>query len=691
MNEWLALEQRYLGWGEEERMATLFDKIWDAHVVAQRPDGRDLLYIDRHVVHELHGPHALKHIEDKNRSVRRPDLTVAVQDHTVPTQPGRAKSSQHIEAMRSGAQRHGIKLLDVGDAQQGIVHVVSPELGIALPGLTLACPDSHASTVGALGTLGFGCGTTELEHIFATQVMALHKPKQMRILFEGRLGPGINAKDVALHLIRTVGVDAGGGYAVEYAGSGHRGDERRGAPDAVQPDHRMGRAHLPDRAGRKDDRLVRGPTGAPTGELWDAALAWWRTLFTDADARFDREVRIDCTSIEPQITWGTDPAQVIGVSELIPGPDDGDEAQRDKTQRALDYMDLSPRPTPARRAGRPRFHRLLRQQPHVRPAPRRRTGAGRKVAPGVTAIVVPGSSTVKRLAEQEGLDRIFTQAGFEWRDSGCSMCAGANGESGSRASAASPPPTAISRIGRDAASVPISPARPWRSRRPSPERSPTCANCERLGGAMEPFNTVTGIAAPLLQDDINTDQIIPSLYLRQLDADLAEGLFAYMRRKPDGSSNTDFVLEKPQYRSSAILVVGENFGCGSSREHAAWAMAAFGIRCVIGRSHAEYFRENCLKNGILAVSLESEDMDLFIAAVTEADGSSAFTVDLKAQQILGSKPEQEWTFAIAPFERVALLEGLDEIGLTMKHASAIGEWEARTAGARPYLQNFKLS
>ena len=165
-----------------------------------------------------------------------------------------------------------------------------------------------------------------------------------------------------------------------------------------------------------------------------------------------------------------------------------------------------------------------------------------------------------------------------------------------------------------------------------------------------------------------------------------------MRRKPDGSSNTDFVLEKPQYCSSAILVVGENFGCGSSREHAAWAMAAFGIRCIISRrSHAEYFRENCLKNGILAVSLESEDMDSFIAAVTEADGSSAFTVDLKAQQILGSKPEQEWTFAIAPFERVALLEGLDEIGLTMKHASAIGEWEARTAGARPYLQNFKLS
>lgn len=207
---------------------------------------------------------------------------------------------------------------------------------------------------------------------------------------------------------------------------------------------------------------------------------------------------------------------------------------------------------------------------------------------------------------------------------------------------------------------------------------------------MEPFKTVTGIAAPLLQDDINTDQIIPSLYLRQLNGNLAEGLFAYMRRKPDGSSNTDFVLEKPQYRSSAILVTGENFGCGSSREHAAWAMAAFGIRCIIGRSHADYFRENCLKNGVLAISLEGEAMDSFIAAVTEVDGSAAFTVDLEAQHVLGPKPDQRWSFAIAPFERVALLEGLDEIGLTMKHASAIDEWEARAGAARPYLQSFRL-
>lgn len=207
---------------------------------------------------------------------------------------------------------------------------------------------------------------------------------------------------------------------------------------------------------------------------------------------------------------------------------------------------------------------------------------------------------------------------------------------------------------------------------------------------MEPFKSVTGVAAPLLQDDINTDQIIPSVYLRQLDGNLAEGLFAYMRRRPDGSSNLDFVLEKPQFRSSSILVVGENFGCGSSREHAVWAMAAFGIRCIIGRSHADYFRENCLKNGILAISLEPSEMDVFVKAVTEIDGSREFTVDLGSQQISGAEPNHEWSFAIAPFERMALLEGLDEIGLTAKHSSAISEWEARTAKAKPFLQDFNL-
>jgi 3-isopropylmalate/(R)-2-methylmalate dehydratase large subunit len=407
---------------------TLLDKIWDAHVVARRGDGRDLLYIDRHVVHELHGPHALKHIEDKDRSVRRPDLTVCVQDHTVATQPGLPKSSQHIEAMRAGARRHNLTLLDVGDAQQGIVHVVSPELGIALPGLTLACPDSHASTVGALGTLAFGCGTSELEHVLATQVIAMHKPKQMRVLFNGVLAPGVSAKDAALHLIRVVGVDAGRGYAVEYAGP---------AIAAMDIESRLALCNLAIEWGARtaliapDDTTFAycaGRPGAPVGADWDAAVSWWRTLRTDADARFDREVEIDCATLEPQITWGTDPGQVVGVSELIPDPTQIETSVRPKVQRALDYMGLAPG---APIAGLPVDRVFIGSCANARLSDLRIAASivrGRKVAQGVKAIIVPGSSTVKRLAEREGLDDVFLSAGFEWRDSGCSMCAGANGD-----------------------------------------------------------------------------------------------------------------------------------------------------------------------------------------------------------------------------------------------------------------------
>jgi 3-isopropylmalate/(R)-2-methylmalate dehydratase large subunit len=410
---------------------TLLDKIWDAHVVARRGDGRDLLYIDRHVVHELHGPHALKHIEDKNRSVRRPDLTVAVQDHTVATQPGLPKASQHIEAMRAGAKRHNLTLLDVGDAQQGIVHVVSPELGIALPGITLACPDSHASTVGALGTLAFGCGTSELEHILATQVMALHKPKQMRVTFTGTLGAGVDDKDVALHLIRVVGVDGGRGYAVEYAGP---------TVEAMSIESRLTLCNLAIEWGARtsviapDEKTFAwcfGRPGAPSGEEWDQALSWWRMLPTDAGARFDREVAIECGSLVPQITWGTDPAQVLGVTERIPDLRELEPGLQARVKGALDYMGLSPG-TPVMGLQIDRV--FIGSCSNSRLSDLRTAAAilrGQKVAKGVKAIVVPGSTSVKRLAESEGLDEVFRSAGFEWHHSGCSMCAGANGETGS--------------------------------------------------------------------------------------------------------------------------------------------------------------------------------------------------------------------------------------------------------------------
>ena len=416
---------------KDQSMArTLFEKIWDYHLVAKRHDGRELIYIDRHAVHELHAPHAFGDLDTSGRSVRRRDLTMVVQDHTVPTRLDLPAGSRHIDATRLGAKKYQVRLIEVAEAAHGIVHVVTPELGVALPGLTLACPDSHASTVGALGCLAFGCGTTELGHVLTTQTMALVKPKQMRINFKGSLGWGVGAKDLALHLIRTLGVDAGRGYAVEYAGE---------VISTMDVEARMTLCNMTIEWGGRtcliapDEKTLafcKGRAAAPKGQEWDAAVAWWQTLATDADAIFDREIDIDCSEVAPQITWGTDPAQSIGITEIIPSPMAAEASGQARTQGALDYMGLVSgdeiRGIPIDRVfigscSNSRLSDLRLAAGVVR---------GRRVASGVTAIVVPGSSTVKREAESEGLDRVFIDAGFEWRNSGCSMCAGANGDVG---------------------------------------------------------------------------------------------------------------------------------------------------------------------------------------------------------------------------------------------------------------------
>ena len=405
-------------------MRTLFDKIWDMHRVGRRADGRDLLYIDRHVVHELHAPHAFGDLEKSGRSVRRKDLTIVVQDHTVPTRPGVPLGSSHIDATRIGAKKYGVRLIDVAEPEHGIVHVVAAELGIALPGLTLACPDSHASTVGALGCLAFGCGTSELGHVLVTQVMALAKPRQMRINFHGRLGRGVGAKDLALHLIGTVGVTAGRGHAIEYAGAAIRDMDIEARMTLCNMTTEWGgRTCLID-PDEKTYAFCQGRPGAPTGVEWETAMAWWKTLATDSGAAFDREIDIDCSDVAPQITWGTDPGQTMGVTERIP------ESEKSPAALALDYMGLA---SGASITGLPIDRVFIGSCSNARLSDLRSAAdivRGRKVAPGVKAVVVPGSATIKRLAESEGLDDIFRSAGFEWHNSGCSMCAGANGDTG---------------------------------------------------------------------------------------------------------------------------------------------------------------------------------------------------------------------------------------------------------------------
>jgi 3-isopropylmalate/(R)-2-methylmalate dehydratase large subunit len=414
---------------------TLFDKIWDYHRVAQRVDGRDLIYIDRHVLHELHAHHAFAQLQKQSRPVRRADLTFAVQDHTVATKPGRdddtnPSGSAFIKAMRDGCRQSGIRLFDIDDPEQGISHVVAPELGMVLPGATHAVPDSHASTVGGVGALAFGCGTSELAHILATQVMALKRPKRMRVRLDGQLDAYVSAKDVALRIIAELGVAGARGYAVEYGGAAVR---------AMPIEQRMTLCNLNIEMGGRsgfiapDDATfawLAGRPFAPAAAEWDRALSHWRTLKSDDEACFDREVVLDCTVLEPQITWGTDPSQVVGISGHVPDPAALDPGRRPAALSAFGYMGLEPG-TPL--IGLPvnrvfigsctnsRFPDLQAAAAIVR---------GRRVATGVVAMVVPGSSSVKREAESAGLDRVFREAGFFWGESGCSMCAGGNGDRG---------------------------------------------------------------------------------------------------------------------------------------------------------------------------------------------------------------------------------------------------------------------
>jgi 3-isopropylmalate/(R)-2-methylmalate dehydratase large subunit len=414
---------------------TLFDKIWDAHLIAKRADGRELIYIDRHVLHELHAPHAFEQLAKQERPVRRPDLTFSMQDHTVATKPGRGDDTNpsgaaFLKAMRDGSRRNGIRIFDLGDPEQGISHVVAPELGMVLPGATHAVPDSHASTVGGLGALAFGCGTTELAHILATQTMALKRPKRMRIRLDGTLAPHVTAKDVALRIIAELGVAGARGHVVEYAGSAVR---------AMPIEQRMTLCNLNIEMGGRsgfvapDDAALQWIAGrpyAPHGAMWERALAHWRTLASDEGSAFDREHALDCSALEPQISWGTDPSQVLGISGRVPDPAEVDEGRRAAATSALAYMGLTPG-TPLRglkvdrvfigSCTNSRLPDLAAAAALVR---------GRHVAPGVVAMVVPGSSTVKREAEAAGLDRVFRDAGFFWGESGCSMCAGGNGDRG---------------------------------------------------------------------------------------------------------------------------------------------------------------------------------------------------------------------------------------------------------------------
>jgi 3-isopropylmalate/(R)-2-methylmalate dehydratase large subunit len=413
---------------------TLYDKIWDAHLVAAPQGQSPIIYIDRHLVHEVTSPQAFEGLRHAGRKVRRPDLTLAVADHNVPTrdrdQPiADPEAALQVRTLEENTAAFGIEYLAMNDIRQGIVHIVGPEQGWTLPGTTIVCGDSHTSTHGAFGALAFGIGTSEVEHVLATQTLAMPKAKNMRVTVSGRLAEGVSAKDLALAIIARIGTAGGTGHVIEYAGEAVR---------ALSMEGRMSLCNMTIEAGARAGLVapdettfayIAGRPRAPKGAAYEAALKYWRTLKSDPDAQFDQEIVIDAAAVAPMVTWGTSPEQGLTIEAVVPDPlKEVDANRRSGIERALAYMDLTPG-TPLNKI---RIDRVfIGSCTNGRIEDLRAAAAivrGKKVAAHVGAMVVPGSGLVKEQAEAEGLDQIFIESGFEWREPGCSMCLAMNAD-----------------------------------------------------------------------------------------------------------------------------------------------------------------------------------------------------------------------------------------------------------------------
>ncbi|KIJ64871.1 hypothetical protein HYDPIDRAFT_111528 [Hydnomerulius pinastri MD-312] len=731
---------------------TLYDKIWDNHVVQLKNDGLALIYIDRHLVHEVSSPQAFEALRLAGRRVRRPDCTLATVDHNVPTSArtnarlddliAEPESRAQCIELEKNVKEFGLSYFGLKDRRQGIVHVIGPEQGFTLPGTTCVCGDSHTSTHGAFGCLAFGIGTSEVEHVFATQTLLQTKSKNMRISVEGNLAPGVTSKDVILYIIGAIGTAGGTGCVVEYAGSVIRG---------LSMEARMSICNMSIEAGARagliapDDvtfAYLKERPLAPKGENWERAVDYWCSLASDEGAHFDVEVNILASDISPMVTWGTSPQDVVPITGSVPDPQSfSDPVKRTAMERSLSYMNLAPN---TRMEGiqldkifigsctNSRIEDLRSAAKVILSA-----GLDAQVPSNVHALVVPGSGLIKAQAEAEGLATIFKRAGFDWREAGCSLCVGMNPDSlapgercastsnrnfegrqgaGGRTHLLSPAMAAAAALtGKltdvrnlmrpdvdlalslspegvqaldvretSVAPLPLSPASVTKS-------LASTQGAPRINGnplPAEKFTTLKGIAAPLHMRNVDTDMIIPKQFCKTLKrTGLGRGLFFNVRHGAQDTNGSTFILDQHPFDNACILIcTGENFGCGSSREHAAWSLKDFGIRCVIAPSFGEIFYNNMMQNSMLPIRLP---VDSCKALAEDATLGLEIEVDLSKQEVRRSTGESTH-FVIDAFRKVCLLEGVDDIALTLQSSHLIDIFEKRRSQEWPWLDSSRL-
>lgn len=737
---------------------TLYDKIWDDHVVED--DGMSsLLYIDRHLVHEVTSPQAFEGLRLASRVVRRPDCTLTTVDHNVPTEDRseliniedfieETASRTQVLQLETNVQDFGLKYFGMADERQGIVHIIGPEQGFTLPGTTCVCGDSHTATHGAFGALAFGIGTSEVEHVLATQTLAQTKGKNMLIRVDGQLSPGVTSKDIVLHICGLIGTAGGTGYTIEFGGE---------AISTLSMEARMSISNMAIEAGARagviapDDitfDYLKGRPMSPSEEEWDSAVEYWRSLTSDEGAVYDKTIVIEGKEIPPTVTWGTSPQDTVPVTGVVPKADEegNDEARVAAVERALNYIGLK---GGEEIKGQAITKVFIGSCTNGRIEDIRNVAAiamGRKVAEGVHAMVVPGSGLVKNQAEEEGLDKILMEAGFDWREPGCSMCLAMNPDklkpqercastsnrnfegrqgNGGRTHLMSPAMAASAAVTGAIADVrdfpylgeasedpriantqsnvfktesypnagaSINPPAPYLANRDSDADSASAVGLPR-------FEVLTGVGAPLDIQNIDTDMIIPKEFLKTIKrSGLGFAAFAELRYdNPEAvatigpevaQDNADFVLNKEGYKDvTSILLAGDNFGCGSSREHAPWSINDMGIKCIISTSFADIFYNNCFNNGMLPLTLERSEVEALLEDT--ATPGTVLSVDLINQKVIRPNGES-FSFEVDAFRKHCLVNGLDKIGLTLEKEDKINEFEKIRSTKFPWLDGASL-